>query len=94
MTWILFDFDFQNRKMPIYEAISMANTSELNYLQWTIPAKYGKIVSVWNDDRTVSTPAVTGFSYLNSDGRIMLIHLDAPYMGPVRLGLLYIPNPE
>ena len=82
-----------NGNLLKYESIVLQNTNNKDYIIWNnIPAKYGKIVSIWNDDRAISFVAVTGFSYNGLGSRNLVIHFDSALSGNIRLGLLYMPG--
>lgn len=76
-----------------YTSITIYNDGETDYIYWE-HSNYisGRIVSIWNNDRTVSMPAITGYSYTSETSKTIFIHLDSVYQGNVALGILYIPD--
>lgn len=87
------DISSLNSNIVKYESVMLSNISSSQAMIWNdIPAKYGKIVNIWNDDRTISLVAVTGFSYFSFGSRNLVIHFDSALSGNIRLGLLYMPG--
>lgn len=87
------DISSLNSNLLKYESIMLPNINKTDYMIWNdIPARYGKIVNIWNDDRTISLVAVTGFSYFSFGSRNLVIHFDSALLGNIRLGLLYMPG--
>ena len=82
----------QNSNIVKYESVTMANVDNTDYMIWHVPEKYGKIVSIWNDDRNTSMPTITGFSYASPSSRSIVVHFSTVYYGAVCLGILYMPG--